>query len=128
MFLRGGGPINFGSLYPTPPVYIQLTRGLMFLGALSAARLAAEQIEYHARGIHFPNGRRKYQKAVCVPEGMSVTFLGIGPIGATILAVELLKLPIAVWTASRKGYTKMFMLFVGLPLICLLNEWGYSLG
>src|SRR5216683_963695 len=46
----------------------------------------------------------KYQKVVCVPQGMGVTFFGIGPIGATILAVELLKLPLAIWTASRQGW------------------------
>ena len=44
-----------------------------------------------------------YQKLVCLPQGMGVIFFGIGPIGATILAVELLKLPLAVWTASRVG-------------------------
>src|SRR6188768_2558772 len=63
----------------------------------------------------------KYQRAVCVPHGMGVTFFGIGPIGATILAVELLKLPLAIWTASRHGWPKVFMLFIGLPLICLLT-------
>ena len=63
----------------------------------------------------------KYQQAVCIPQGMSVTFFGIGPIGATILAVELLKLPLAVWTASRIGWQKVFMLSVGLPLICVLT-------
>jgi hypothetical protein len=52
---------------------------------------------------------------------MGVTFFGIGPIGATILAVELLKLPLAVWTASRAGFQKSFMLLVGLPLICVLT-------
>jgi len=63
----------------------------------------------------------KYQQAVCLPQGMGVTFFGIGPIGATILAVELLKLPLAIWTASRVGRQKMFMLFLGLPLICVLT-------
>src|ERR1043166_6335870 len=63
----------------------------------------------------------KYQQVVCVPQGMGVTFFGIGPIGATILAVELLKLPLAIWTASRRGWQKGFMLMVGLPLICLLT-------
>src|SRR5262250_2397927 len=63
----------------------------------------------------------KYQQVVCLPQGMGVTFLGIGPIGATILAVELLKLPLAIWTASREGWQKGFMLLVGLPLICLLT-------
>src|SRR5499425_3448072 len=63
----------------------------------------------------------RYQKVVCLPQGMGVTFLGIGPIGATILAVELLKLPLAIWTASRMGWQKMLMLMVGLPLICLLT-------
>ncbi len=63
----------------------------------------------------------KYQQMVCVPQGMGVTFFGIGPIGATILAVELLKLPLAAWTASRHGWQKGFMLMVGLPLICLLT-------
>src|SRR5213079_2976595 len=63
----------------------------------------------------------KYQQTVCVPQGMGVTFFGIGPIGATILAVELLKLPLAIWTASRHGWQKGFMLIVGLPLICLLT-------
>src|SRR5439155_323966 len=63
----------------------------------------------------------KYQQIVCLPQGMGVTFFGIGPIGATILAVELLKLPLAIWTASRVGWTKIFMLFVGLPLICVLT-------
>src|SRR5439155_27331688 len=63
----------------------------------------------------------KYQKTVCLPQGMLVTFFGIGPIGATILAVELLKLPLAIWTASRRGWQKGFMLVVGLPLICVLT-------
>ena len=63
----------------------------------------------------------KYQQSVCVPRGMGVTFFGIGPIGATILAVELLKLPLAIWTASRKGFQKVFMIACGLPLICLLT-------
>jgi hypothetical protein len=63
----------------------------------------------------------KYQKVVCLPQGMGVTFFGIGPIGATILAVELLKLPLAIWTASRQGWQKGFMLMVGLPLICVLT-------
>src|SRR5215510_4494316 len=63
----------------------------------------------------------KYQKVVCVPQGMGVTFFGIGPIGATILAVELLKLPLAIWTASRVGWQKAFMICVGLPLICVLT-------
>src|SRR5262245_49134343 len=63
----------------------------------------------------------KYQQAVCVPSGMGVTFFGIGPIGATILAVELLKLPLAVWTASRTGMQKTLMLWMGLPLICILT-------
>src|ERR1043166_7199650 len=48
----------------------------------------------------------KYQQTVCLPQGMGVTFFGIGPIGATILAVELLKLPLAIWPASRHGWTK----------------------
>jgi hypothetical protein len=52
---------------------------------------------------------------------MGVTFFGIGPIGATILAVEMLKIPLAIWTASRIGWQKAFMLCVGLPLICLLT-------
>src|SRR3954464_14268304 len=38
----------------------------------------------------------RYQQIVCVPQDMGVTFMGIGPIGATILAVELLKLPLAI--------------------------------
>src|SRR5688572_30283308 len=63
----------------------------------------------------------KYQQVVCVPQGMGVVFLGIGPIGATILAVELLKLPLAIWTASRVGWQKTFMILVGLPLICILT-------
>src|SRR3989442_14364450 len=63
----------------------------------------------------------KYQQLVCLPQGMAVTFFGIGPIGATILAVELLKLPLAIWTASRQGWQKGFMLVIGLPLICLLT-------
>src|SRR6476661_9329576 len=63
----------------------------------------------------------KYQQVVCLPQGMGVTFFGIGPIGATILAVELLKLPLAIWTASRVGWQKSFMLMVGLPLICVLT-------
>jgi len=63
----------------------------------------------------------KYQKAVCLPQGMGVTFFGIGPIGATILAVELLKLPLAIWTASRVGWQKGVMMLVGLPLICVLT-------
>jgi len=63
----------------------------------------------------------KYQQTVCLPRGMGVTFFGIGPIGATILAVELLKLPLAIWTASRRGIQKGLMLVIGLPLICLLT-------
>src|SRR3954449_3004887 len=63
----------------------------------------------------------KYQQVVCLPQGMAVTFFGIGPIGATILAVELLKLPLAIWTASRHGWQKGIMLFAGLPLICVLT-------
>ena len=63
----------------------------------------------------------KYQQMVCLPQGMGVTFFGIGPIGATILAVELLKLPLAIWTASRFGWQKTAMLCVGLPLICVLT-------
>src|SRR5690348_7653544 len=63
----------------------------------------------------------KYQQVVCLPQGMGVTFFGIGPIGATILACELLKLPLAIWTASRFGWQKYFMLLVGLPLICVLT-------
>jgi len=63
----------------------------------------------------------KYQQTVCLPQGMGVTFFGIGPIGATILAVELLKLPLAIWTASRVGWQKGFMLVIGLPLICVLT-------
>ena len=61
----------------------------------------------------------KYQQMVCLPQGMGVVFFGIGPIGATILAVELLKLPLAIWTASRQGWQKCMMLVVGLPVICL---------
>ena len=52
---------------------------------------------------------------------MGVTFFGIGPIGATILMVELLKLPLAAWTASRHGWMKRLMLVMGLPLICVLT-------
>src|SRR5436309_9324986 len=63
----------------------------------------------------------KYQQTVCLPVGMGVTFFGIGPIGATILAVELLKLPLAIWTASRFGWQKGLMLTIGLPLICVLT-------
>jgi hypothetical protein len=63
----------------------------------------------------------KYQQVVCLPQGMGVTFLGIGPIGATILACELLKLPLAIWTASRIGWQKWFMILCGLPLICVLT-------
>ena len=63
----------------------------------------------------------KYQQVVCLPKGMGVTFFGIGPIGATILAVELLKLPLAIWTASRQGWQKGLMLVIGLPVICLLT-------
>lgn len=63
----------------------------------------------------------KYQKAVCVPQGMGVTFFGIGPIGAVILAVEMLKLPLAIWTASRTGWQKGVMIMAGLPLICVLT-------
>src|SRR5689334_8433558 len=63
----------------------------------------------------------KYQQVVCLPQGMGVTFFGIGPIGATILAVELLKLPLAIWTASRQGWQKGVMIMVGLPLVCLLT-------
>src|SRR5258708_7399916 len=33
----------------------------------------------------------KYQQVVCLPQGMGVTFFGIGPIGSTTLAVEVLK-------------------------------------
>src|SRR5438046_9302670 len=59
----------------------------------------------------------KYQQTVCLPLGMGVTFFGIGPIGATILAVELLKLPLAMWTASRPGWQEGLMLTVGLPRV-----------
>ena len=45
----------------------------------------------------------------------------IGPIGATILAVELLKLPLAIWAASRHGWQKCVMVVFGLPLICVLT-------
>src|SRR5437660_5739318 len=38
-----------------------------------------------------------------------------------MLMVELLKLPLAIWTASRTGWVKGFMLAMGLPLICLLT-------
>src|SRR5690348_114369 len=54
----------------------------------------------------------KYQQAVCLPQGMGVTFFHIGPIGAVILAVELLKLPLAIWTASRTGWRKGAMVIV----------------
>src|SRR5882672_4418406 len=50
----------------------------------------------------------KYQQVACLPKGMGVVFFGIGPIGATILAVELLKLPLAVWSAARVGWPKIF--------------------
>ncbi len=63
----------------------------------------------------------KYQQTVCLPKGMGVTFFGIGPIGATILAVELLKLPLAIWTASRHGWQKFVMVCMGLPCICVLT-------
>ncbi len=63
----------------------------------------------------------KYQQIACLPKGMGVTFFGIGPIGATILAVELLKLPLAIWTASRTGWQKGIMIMAGLPLICILT-------
>src|ERR1039458_1719895 len=63
----------------------------------------------------------KYQQVACLPKGMGVTFFHIGPIGATILAVELLKLPLAVWTASRHGWQKWMMITMGLPLMCLLT-------
>jgi hypothetical protein len=63
----------------------------------------------------------KYQQIVCLPQGMGVTFFGIGPIGATILACELLKLPLAIWTASRTGWQKGIMVMMGLPLICVLT-------
>ncbi len=63
----------------------------------------------------------KYQQLACLPQGMGVTFFSIGPIGATILAVELLKLPLAIWTSSRQGWQKGFMLVFGLPLICVLT-------
>jgi DNA repair exonuclease SbcCD ATPase subunit len=35
--------------------------------------------------------------------------------------VELLKLPLAVWTASRHGWQKWMMITMGLPLMCLLT-------
>lgn len=63
----------------------------------------------------------KYQQVVCLPQGMGVTFFHIGPIGAVILAVELLKLPLAMWTASRTGWAKGAMVMFGLPLICVLT-------
>src|SRR5579859_8004579 len=63
----------------------------------------------------------KYQQVACLPQGMAVTFFKIGPIGATILACELLKLPLAIWTASRHGWQKAFMVMIGLPLICVLT-------
>src|SRR5882757_4679181 len=61
----------------------------------------------------------KYQQVVCLPQGMRVTFFGIGPMGATFLAVDLLKLPRAIWTASGAGWKRGAMLIVGLLLFCL---------
>src|SRR5437899_7808664 len=52
----------------------------------------------------------KYQQTVCLPQGMLVTFFGIGPIGATILAVELLKLPLAIVTVARQRCEKGFLI------------------
>jgi hypothetical protein len=43
----------------------------------------------------------KYQKVVCLPKGMGVTFFGIGPIGATILAVEMLSNWSRTWPSMR---------------------------
>lgn len=63
----------------------------------------------------------RYEQMVCVPQGMGVLFMGIGPIGAVILSVELLKLPLAMWTASRRGWRKWVMVAMGLPLICVLT-------
>ena len=78
--------------------------------------IAATIVEFVILSVGF-----NYQRAVCLPQGMGVTFFGIGPIGAAMLAVELLKLPLAIWTASRKGWLKAFMIVVGLPLICILT-------
>lgn len=78
--------------------------------------IAATIVEFVILSIGY-----NYQKDVCVPPGMGVTFFGIGPIGAVMLAVELLKLPLAIWTASRRGWLKAFMVCVGLPLICVLT-------
>src|ERR1043165_8522719 len=63
----------------------------------------------------------RYQQVACLPKGMGVTFFGIGPSGATILAVALLKLPLAIWTASCRCWQKSFMICAGLPLICVLT-------
>jgi len=50
-----------------------------------------------------------------------VTFFSIGPIGATILAVELLKLPLAIWTLHAWAGKRGSCLVIGLPLICVLT-------
>src|ERR1044071_9224938 len=44
----------------------------------------------------------KYQQVVCLPQGMVVTFFGIGPIGATILAVEFLEVAAGGSAASSR--------------------------
>src|SRR5882724_6526681 len=90
------------------------TKRISYLTLLLLAMATVTEIVILATGW-------KYQQVVCVPQGMGVTFFGIGPIGATILAVELLKLPLAIWTASRVGWQKGLMLCVGLPLICVLT-------
>src|SRR5436190_19753382 len=45
----------------------------------------------------------KYQQLVCLPHGMGVTLFGLGSSGATIRAVQLAKLPVAIRTDSRDG-------------------------
>lgn len=115
---------------PTPSANASSTAATRDVGFSPWERLKSKRISYLTLPLLFMatvtefvilSTGWKYQQVVCLPQGMGVTFFGIGPIGATILAVELLKLPLAIWTASRHGWQKGLMLTVGLPLICLLT-------
>jgi hypothetical protein len=82
---------------------------------------SAIAIDGNGGGIRHSGHRLEVPTGGLLTTGHGVTFFGIGPIGATILAVELLKLPLAIWTASRQGWAKTFMLFAGLPMVCVLT-------
>lgn len=66
----------------------------------------------------------QYQHIACAPQGMGITFLGIGPIGAAILLLELLRLPLAAWIGWLTGWTKCIFLIIPL---CLMSVIGFVL-